>query len=262
MNYGLRAMGYGLNQLNRNRIQRFVLFFSFALLFAVCRIHGFDEALPAQSKDASLPTPQDTCIVCHQKNADETIELFAHSTHSRRSISCKECHGGNASASEKQAAHSQNFTGKMTSNQILERCGSCHKSQLTTFQNSRHYPVHKNMARVDCVQCHGAHTVGKLQGDSNFVYVCAGCHGLEYLPGLPSPLQKTLDMTDEIRNLWRDLEGKGAKPTEEIVKLRRELRHEVGEWVHATDVKGAQENAAKFFEMGERLKKLLTESRK
>jgi hypothetical protein len=261
MNYGLKAMGYGLHQLNRNHFQKLVLFCSFVLCVGY-QIHWFHGNLLAQAKDVTQSKNPDSCVACHQKNADETLELFAHSTHSRRNLSCKECHGGDASANEKQLAHSQNFTGKMTSNQILERCGSCHKTQLATFQSSRHYPAHKNMARVDCVQCHGAHTVGKLQGDSNFAYVCAGCHGLEYLPELPSPLQKTLGQTDEIRNLWRDLEEQGVKPADESVKLRRELRHQVGEWVHATDVKAAQENAAKFFEMGDRLKKLLTESRK
>lgn len=254
-------MGEGLNQLNRNRFQRFVLFVFFAL-FAGCWIHGDDNALLAQSKDITASKKQDTCIACHQKNADETIDLFAHSTHSRSSLSCNDCHGGDPMANEKQAAHSQNFVGKMISNQILERCGSCHQAQLATFQSSRHFPAQKNMARVDCVQCHGAHTVGKLQGDSNFAYVCTGCHGLEYLPELPLAVRKTLDMTDEIRNLLRDLEGKGVKPTEESVKLRRELRHEVGQRVHATDAKGVQENATKFLEMGNRLKKLLAETRK
>jgi hypothetical protein len=256
-------MGYGLNQLNRNCIQRFVLFFSLVLLFALSWIHWFDGNLLAQSKDATQTKISDKCFVCHQKNADETIELFTYSTHSRRNISCKDCHGGDAAASEKQVAHSQNFIGKMTSNQILERCGSCHKTQLATFQSSHHYPEHKNMARVDCVQCHGAHTVGKLQqGGSNFAYVCAGCHGLEYLPELPSPLQKTLVMTDEVRDLWRDMDARGIKPTDESVKLRRELRRQVGEWVHATNAKGASENASKFAEMTGRLKKLLAESHK
>src|SRR5438045_1602128 len=108
-------MGYGLSQLNRNRFQRFVLVFSFSLL-AGCWIHCFDRALLAQSKEVTTSKNQDTCVACHQKNADETIDLFAHSTHWRRSLSCKDCHGGDPLANEKQAAHSQNFVGKMISN--------------------------------------------------------------------------------------------------------------------------------------------------
>lgn len=214
----------------------------------------------AQSNDSRQSKVIDNCVVCHQKNRDETVGLFAYSVHSRRGISCKECHGGDASASEKQAAHSESFNGKMTSSQILEMCGTCHKTQLTTFKASRHFREGKTIARVDCVQCHGAHTVGKLMGDSNFAFVCAGCHGLEYLPELPSPFQKTLIMTDEIRDMWRDLEAKGSKPSEESLKLRRELRRSVGQWVHATDAKGVQDSAVTFFEMNDKLKKQLGES--
>lgn len=204
----------------------------------------------------------DNCMACHEKNRDETVGFFAHSTHSRRSLSCKECHGGDASAAEKTIAHGQNFIGRMSSNQILERCGSCHKTQLETFKTSRHYPERKNLARVDCVQCHGAHTVGKLIGDSNLAYVCAGCHGLEYLPELPAPLRKTLVMTDEVRDLWRDVEAKGVKPTNESLSLRKELRGRLGTWVHGTDVKAAQENGDTFVEMSNRLKSLLAEKQK
>ncbi len=223
-------------------------------------VQELDGNIFAQTDGSTQSKRIDNCVACHQKNKDETVGLHANSTHWRRGISCKECHGGDGSASDKRAAHSQNFTGRMTPGQILERCGTCHKTQLSTFQASRHFGQGKTTVRVDCVQCHGAHTIGKFVGDSNFTYVCAGCHGLEYLPDIPSPLQKSLVITDETRDVWRDLVAKGIKPSEESLRLRRELRRSLGQWVHATDGKGAQYNAAKFFEMTDKLKKLLVES--
>lgn len=112
------------------------------------------------------------------------------------------------------------------------------------------------------MQCHGAHTIGKFIGDSNFAFTCAGCHGLEYLPELPSVFQKIVKTTDEIRDVWRDVEAKKIKPTEESLKLRRELRHTLAEWVHATDAEGAAKDARKFFEMSELLRKQLSASSK
>jgi hypothetical protein len=247
--------------LNRFQTQRLVFICSCTVLFIGYSIQAFT----GQTGSSLKSSPQagvDNCLACHEKNGDEIIGLFANSTHSRRGISCKECHGGDASGREKAAAHGQNFIGRMNSNQILERCGSCHKTQLATFKTSRHYPERKNMARVDCVQCHGAHTVGKLSGDSSFAYVCAGCHGLEYLPELSSDIQKTLVVTDEIRDLWRDLEAKGIKPADESLKLRRELRSRVAAWVHATDAKGAKENADSFIESSNQLKRLLAGKQK
>jgi hypothetical protein len=248
--------------LNRFQIQRLVFTCSGIVLLIGYSIEAFHgQPLPL---NGSLPQTSSTnnCLVCHEKNRDETIGLFTNSTHWRRGLGCQDCHGGDALAVEKPGAHGQNFIGRMNSNQILERCGSCHKSQLETFKTSRHYPERRNLARVDCVQCHGAHTVGKLSGDSNFAYVCSGCHGLEYLPELPSPLRKTLVMTDEIRDLWRDAVSKGGKPGDEALKLRRELRGRVGGWVHATDARGAEENGETLFELSIRLKRLLADSQK
>jgi hypothetical protein len=239
-----------------------VFAFSSIVLFIGYSIEAFDGQTLFLAGALPQSAGTDNCLTCHEKNRDETIGLFAHSTHSRRGLSCKDCHGGDGSTKDKAIAHGQDFLGKMNSNQILERCGSCHKTQLAIFKTSRHYPERKNIARVDCVHCHGAHTVGKLSGGSNFAYVCAGCHGLEYLPELPKPVQKMLLMTDEIRDLWCDAEAKGGKPTDESLKLRRELRSKVGALVHATDGKAAQENGATFVEMSNRLKRLLAEKQK
>jgi hypothetical protein len=66
-------------------------------------------------------------------------------------------------------------------------------------------------------------------------------------------------MTDEVRDLWHKVEAEGAKPTNESLRLRRELRGRLGGWVHGTDTKAAQENGAAFVEMSNRLKRLLVE---
>src|SRR5262249_54318869 len=183
------------------------------------------------------------CFACHQKNGDETVGLFLSSTHARRSISCKECHGGDATATDKQTAHGQNFIGKPTANQILEMCSACHKGVMDVFKTSLHFPEKIQQSRLTCTQCHGTHTIGKLTKPSEFAVTCTNCHGLEYLPALPEPLQKILKMDDEVRDALSDLERENRKPSEEISKQRRELRHQIAEIVHATSTKSAIEKA-------------------
>ena len=203
----------------------------------------------------------DNCLACHLKNKDETVGIFQNSTHSRRHISCKECHGGDATATDKAAAHGQNFIGKPTAPQILEMCGACHQPAVEIFKKSLHFPEKIQQSRLTCVQCHGAHTIGKIIDHSEFAVTCTNCHGLEYLPALPEPLQKILQMDDEVRDALANLEKEGRKPTEEITRQRRELRHQIGDLVHATNTKSATEKAPALLNSGEILKKQIVQAR-
>jgi len=210
---------------------------------------------------ASLPpNSADNCLACHQKNNDEIIGLFQNSTHSRRHLSCKECHGGDAIATEKQAAHGQNFIGKPTPAQLLEMCSVCHQSVVGVFKKSLHFPEKIQQARLDCVQCHGAHTIGKIVRRSEFAVNCTNCHGLEYLPALPEPLQKILQIDDDVRDALGNLEKENRKASEEILRQRRDLRRQIAEIVHATNTQRAMEQAPTLLTSGEILKKQIAQT--
>jgi hypothetical protein len=86
---------------------------------------------------------------------------------------------------------------------------------------------------------------------------CANCHGVEYLAELPLPIKTIMGLDDEIRNALRDLEARGVKPSEEVLKMRREFKRQVAEFVHATNMKSALENAARYVEIGQALKQQL-----
>ncbi|HEU4388277.1 MAG TPA: cytochrome c3 family protein [Blastocatellia bacterium] len=180
----------------------------------------------------------DSCAACHREKGDEVIGLFGRSTHFRRSISCANCHGGTPSAAEKSAAHVGSFVGRPDPSQILTMCGSCHTSQLAVFKTSRHYVSGKAIPRVDCSQCHGAHTVGGQASTFSISYYCAGCHGLEYLPSLPRDLREVLDQSDKIREAVRAVEQSGKRPSDEAAGLRRQVRRLTADVVHATDLEG------------------------
>jgi hypothetical protein len=132
-------------------------------------------------------------------------------------------------------------------------CGSCHATQVAVFKTGRHYISSKGVPRVDCVQCHGAHTVGAQASTFSISYFCAGCHGLEYLPALPRELRDVLDQSDKIRDSLRSIDRTGKKLSDEALGLRREVRRLTAEVVHATDLDGGAAKIAEIRSLGDAL---------
>ena len=198
----------------------------------------------------------DNCSACHQKNGDQAVTLFARSTHARSGITCNRCHGGDPFATEKQAAHGGRFIGKPSSNDTIAMCGSCHRAQLAAFKTSRHFPERRGVARVDCSGCHGAHLVGAQSDSFSFGYYCAGCHGLEYLPELPTDFQKMLAVADESRRITRAIEDAGRKPSDEVISRRKTIRKLIGEIVHTTTLQAEHEKIVEIIKLGDELKRI------
>jgi mono/diheme cytochrome c family protein len=208
-----------------------------------------------ESKDGAARSGN--CSSCHQKNGDPVVALFAPSTHAAVGVTCDRCHKGDAEAAGKAEAHRPPFVGKPSPEEIIAMCGSCHRAQLAQFKTSRHFPERAGVTRLDCVQCHGAHTVGVVSPNFSFAYFCSGCHGLEYLPELPASLQKMLGVLDEVREAGRKLGEAGRAPSGEIVNRRKELRRVIGEVVHTTDARAAAERLAHITELGRWLKQAI-----
>ena len=200
------------------------------------------------------------CVACHKNNGEEAM-LYADSIHAAKGISCSRCHGGNASASEKEAGHSGQFVGKPDSAQTIRTCGSCHTAELTLFKTSRHFPEKKGTARLDCVQCHGAHTTGSPSRNFSFAYFCSGCHGLEYLPELNRPFQKMLEVADAQNDAVNAMRKSGSTPDAEAVSLRQQTRKLVGEIVHGTDYEGGREKIPQILKLNEEFKKAVSSRR-
>ncbi|HEX5731223.1 MAG TPA: multiheme c-type cytochrome [Blastocatellia bacterium] len=239
----------------RRRIQTIVALFAITA-FAAWTAVGRAEARLAFEPSGGGPQQGDNCSACHQKNGDQTVSLFARSTHARSGITCNRCHGGDPFATEKQAAHGGRFVGKPSSNDTLAMCGSCHRAQLAAFKTSRHFPERRGVARVDCSGCHGAHLVGAQSTNFSFGYYCAGCHGLEYLPELPTDFQKMLAVADESRKITRAIEEAGRKPSDEVASRRKEIRRLISEIVHPTNLQVGHEKIAEIIRLGEELKQI------
>jgi hypothetical protein len=123
------------------------------------------------------------------------------------------------------------------------------------FKNGRHFPEHKGQARIDCAQCHGAHTVGAPAESFSFAYLCAGCHGLEYLPPLPQDLQRLMALADEVQGELRGFRVQGRSLNDEAIRLRKEIRRAISEIVHPTDLQGGQPKIPDILKMGDEFKR-------
>jgi hypothetical protein len=199
---------------------------------------------------------KDNCIDCHSRqkdNAGRVVAIYQTSTHSRASIGCDGCHGGDSSQTDKSKAHAGQFIAKPDTSATLQMCGHCHRQPLEFFKGSRHVAARPNAARLDCIECHGVHGIGAASESFRWPQFCAGCHGLEYLPQLPRPFQEMLTLADDLREGIHRLEIKGrAQP--EFVARRKELRHMISELVHQTDAKGGVDRIPQILEFGAALK--------
>ena len=231
-----------------------------AILTLVVTAAWADSSLDGQPDLAAKPLAslaaigfEDNCVACHQTVDQSLITLFKSSTHGRIGRACSSCHGGDPAATSKSSAHSGRFVGQPSEKQALLICGSCHSTPLSQLTLGRHFSD-KQTARVGCVECHGVHGVGSPNRNFSFSYYCSGCHGLEYLPHLPDPFQKMLSNLDDLNDGVRQFESSGQKLSVDAVTERRQIRRQIAEIVHPTDLKSGM---AKAPEVSIRLRALI-----
>ena len=195
---------------------------------------------PAQQGDAKPPVAAlsgvNACAACHQQSGDNSAALYARSVHARLGFGCDACHGGDAKARDKAAAHAVNFIGKPSAVEQLTMCGACHQQPPADMKISLHFPKKLEAPRLSCSDCHGAHTVGSASRDFSFATFCTNCHGLEYLPELPADFRRLLQVADEENRALARWRAWGREPSEELMAKRREVRRVIGDLVHKTDL--------------------------
>jgi predicted CXXCH cytochrome family protein len=158
-----------------------------------------------RSADAQPRAASNSCLSCHASLTDTRLAAPAAAfsstdVHRENGFSCIDCHGGNASASEKGLSHdmSRNFKGKPTGPAIVATCTRCHSDaafmrkfaprqrvdQAAEYATSVHgTQLAGGDTRVaTCVSCHGAHGI-RLVNDAkspvfptNVATTCARCH--------------------------------------------------------------------------------------
>ena len=239
--------------------QRYLSLMVFWLWLGLAGAAFFRGAAPVAAQN------KNNCIDCHsmlQGKAGQVVSIYQTSTHSRSSVGCDGCHGGDSSQLEKNKAHAGGFIARPDTTATLEMCGKCHRQPLEFFKGSRHVAARPTAARLDCVECHGIHGIGAASESFRWPQFCAGCHGLEYLPKLPRPFQEMLTLADDLREGIHRLEVRDRAPAKELIERRKEIRHMISELVHKTDAKGGLERIPHILELGAALKQRIAPEEK
>ncbi len=170
-----------------------------------------------------LPTPvahtpaatktQDACVTCHTNQTGKSADLvkdWTASVHADRNVTCVDCHGGNATKSDKAAAHDRvaGYVGVPKIVDIPALCASCHArvetmrqydlptDQWAKYQQSIHgIQLAKGDTQVaTCATCHETHATKKTDDPTAKVYplnvpnLCASCHAnAEYMKSYHIP---------------------------------------------------------------------------
>lgn len=169
------------------------------------------------------------CLTCHRGLPDARVSapatLFAQpDIHRESGFACVDCHGGDAAASAKDAAHDakRGFKGRPAGAAVVATCARCHSDaelmrrfsprqrvdQAAEYATSVHG---KRLAAGDakvatCVSCHGAHGIRSVRDAKSPVYptnvatTCAACHadaahmnGYTLADGSPLPTTQLAD---------------------------------------------------------------------
>ncbi len=155
-------------------------------------------ALWALPQGIGPPGAQNACVTCHQGLPEPTAA--AHSFTAWRAsahggvVTCDQCHGGDTTATEQQAAHrgiypSSDYRSRVYGTRIPATCGACHQQELGFFTESRHYAELTTTRRgPSCVTCHGSMAIRVLSADE-LAGTCSACHHAERGAPLEAPVE-------------------------------------------------------------------------
>lgn len=166
----------------------------------------------AASVSAQAPAPaaapaaggRNECATCHaaERDARMSAPAAAHAgdVHTQRGIGCVACHGGDATATDKDRAMSAaaGFKGRLVGQAQVQACARCHSdaTYMRTFSPKQRvdqaveYATSAHGRRLadgdtrvaTCASCHGAHGVRAVSDAKSPVYAtnvaatCGSCH--------------------------------------------------------------------------------------
>jgi predicted CXXCH cytochrome family protein len=146
---------------------------------------------------------KDSCMECHSQldgRLQAPAAAFAKDIHAKHGLACSDCHGGDATHDEPDAAMSRakGFVGKVARKDIPKFCAKCHSDaaymrrfspeqrvdQYTQYLTSMHG---KRLAAGDegvatCIDCHSVHDIRAVKDGASPVHplrlpeTCARCH--------------------------------------------------------------------------------------
>lgn len=154
------------------------------------RLAIFSISVLVMSLAASDGYAKDYCVSCHKdpkfqvqnKALFDYYKYWEESVHESADIICIDCHGGDESVPDKNAAHNTKDFSPLTARdsgshkKIALVCGKCHKSVYMNFKASKHYAaLQEDRNSPNCVTCHGSMNT-EIYAANNIARGCTLCH--------------------------------------------------------------------------------------
>lgn len=200
-----------------------------------------NQATATFKKDAP-----NSCVNCHQTQTDprlsQPVALWSASVHAEVGNTCDGCHGGNpGETTTKAMSKENNFYGAPKEGDIVQFCGKCHRELADNFMTSQH-----GMTGVlNCVSCHGSHTIRRISVEIINEKTCAECHDYEQ----PKKLKALLEdlhghfqtSKDKIKQITGFPTGSLSKELDKTFSQLRQVRM----IAHTFDIQKVQASAEK-----------------
>lgn len=181
-----------------------------------------------------------SCVTCHASFDDEALKApvagMELDVHARHGLSCVDCHGGDATAEDIEAAMdpAKGYVGAPTREEIPAFCGRCHQDadymrdydpgarvdQVDLYWTSVHgHRLREGDGKVaTCTDCHGHHGILPATDPRSRIYptnvpaTCGGCHGdSDYMAGYGIPTNQLDQYRDSVHGkLLLEKGGRGA----------------------------------------------------
>jgi len=170
-------------------------------------------AAPGRAQPGSAASARsDRCLACHLDQETPAATSFQGDVHFARGVTCADCHGGDPSSDDPDAAMSKGkgFIGVPGKGEIPAVCGRCHgpapsafrsryklDDVLKKFREGIHgHVLAGNPNGPQCVSCHGVHNIVRVTdprspvSPARVVDTCARCHSnaaymRDFDPALP-----------------------------------------------------------------------------
>ncbi len=198
------------------------------------------------------------CAACHKTlesrgSAQHDYAEWERSPHAKAAVACEACHGGEASAADKPAAHkglrpSSDPRSPVYFTRVPATCGACHQAEERAFNAGAHGRELKRTGRgPNCVTCHGS-MANRVLEPRDLEMTCTLCHRnptqafptLLALRRAKTVLNRLDDAVSRLRAKGRDV----APEDRELAQARAAYREALVDW-HAFDMNAVLKSARK-----------------
>jgi len=206
----------------------------------------------------------DACLECHKSSVFKVKHKllydyfigFENSVHGLAGLSCVDCHGGDANATDDKDAAHEGIKAKERAAHAEATCAGCHEHQAFAFNNAEHTKGREGDKHAPtCVMCHGSMEMDVIVA-GQVKKRCLRCHDDDGPEGVAGRSEIVLERTSPIMALMDEVED--LDPDAAVLgELRGGFDRLTAAW-HRFDLEEAERESGALLEAARAAKAELT----